>query len=75
MWYWGSHGEFVDDANRLPTPGPWGLARYDPDGFALVGALWSGRHASLAPGAASNETACSCDLLLEKRGELTSLRL
>jgi len=58
MWYWGSHGEFVDDANRLPTPGPWGLARYDPDGFALVGALWSGRHASLAPGAASNETAC-----------------
>ena len=33
MWYFGSHGEFVDRDKKVPTPGPGGLAQYDPDGF------------------------------------------
>ncbi len=48
MWYWGSHGEYVDSARRLPAAGPGGLAAYDPDGFALVGGVYSGTHPLLA---------------------------
>lgn len=44
MWYWGTHGDFVDAKLRLPTAGPLGLARYDPGGFELVGQIWSGAH-------------------------------
>ena len=47
MWYWGSHGEFADVSRRLPRPGPGGLARYDPHGFALVGEIYDGTHATL----------------------------
>lgn len=44
MWYWGTHGDFVDTSLCLPTAGPVGLARYDPNGFQLVGLIWSGKH-------------------------------
>ena len=47
MWFWGSHGEFADRARRLPPPGPRGLSAYDPDGFALVGAIYDGTHPAL----------------------------
>ena len=38
MWVWGTHGEYVDEQRKLPTAGPRGLSRYDPDGFELIGA-------------------------------------
>jgi hypothetical protein len=44
MWYWGTHGDFVDTKLKLPAAGPFGLARYDPKGFELVGQIWSGAH-------------------------------
>ena len=47
MWYFGSHGEFVDRDKRLPTPGPGGLAQYDPDGFRLLSAIYGGTHPRL----------------------------
>lgn len=50
MWHYGSHGEYVDTQRRLPSPGPHGLQSYDPTGFALVGALYSGTHPSLTSG-------------------------
>ena len=47
MWFWGSHGEFVDRARSLPPPGPHGLSTYDPLGFELVGEIYAGTHPSL----------------------------
>jgi len=47
MWYFGTHGEFVDREKRLPTPGPGGLAEHDPDGFALLASIYGGTHPSL----------------------------
>ncbi|KAL1523259.1 hypothetical protein AB1Y20_018209 [Prymnesium parvum] len=47
MWYFGSHGEFVDRVAAHPTPGPGGLAQYDPDGFALLAAIYGGTHPGL----------------------------
>jgi len=47
MWYFGSHGEFVDRDKRLPPPGPGGLAAYDPEGFALLSAVYNGTHPAL----------------------------
>ena len=46
--YFGSHGEFADRERRLPTPGPGGLAAYDPDGFALLASIYGGTHPRLA---------------------------
>mmetsp|Transcript_36927 Transcript_36927/g.61200 ORF Transcript_36927/g.61200 Transcript_36927/m.61200 type:complete len:499 (+) Transcript_36927:65-1561(+) len=48
MWYFGSHGEFVDRKDKLPSPGPGGLAAYDPDGFSLLSSIFSGTHPALA---------------------------
>ena len=48
MWYFGTHGEFVDRQKKLPTPGPGGLASYDPDGFKLLAAIYGGTHPDLA---------------------------
>ena len=47
MWYFGTHGEFVDREKRLPTPGPGGLAAYDPDGFRLLASIYGGTHPRL----------------------------
>jgi hypothetical protein len=47
MWYFGSHGEFVDWEKRLPTPGPGGLSAYDPEGFALLSSIYNGTHPGL----------------------------
>jgi hypothetical protein len=47
MWYFGTHGEYVDRAAQTPSPGPGGLARYDPLGFALLSSIYSGTHAAL----------------------------
>lgn len=47
MWFFGSHGEFVDRTKRLPHPGPGGLAEYDPDGFKLLAAIYGGTHPAL----------------------------
>ena len=44
MWYFGSHGEFVDRERQLPTPGPGGLASYDPAGFRLLSSIYGGTH-------------------------------
>jgi hypothetical protein len=48
MWYFGSHGEFVNRERRLPSPGPGGLSRYDPEGFALLSSVYNGTHPALA---------------------------
>mmetsp|Transcript_28232 Transcript_28232/g.66266 ORF Transcript_28232/g.66266 Transcript_28232/m.66266 type:complete len:341 (-) Transcript_28232:58-1080(-) len=48
MWYFGTHGEFLDQGARQPAPGPAGLARYDPAGFNLLGSLYDGTHAAYA---------------------------
>ena len=42
MWYFGSHGEYVDREARVPGPGPGALAEYDPDGFRLLGGKQAG---------------------------------
>ena len=47
MWYFGSHGEFVDRSGRVPSPGCHALAEYDPDGFRLLGLVYGGTHALL----------------------------
>ena len=44
MWYFGTHGEFVDAVVGAPRPGPFGLQRYDPAGFELVGSIYSATH-------------------------------
>lgn len=55
MWYFGTHGEFLDKSSRVPAPGPGGLARYDPAGFALLGALYDGSHEAYAQAAADGD--------------------
>ena len=47
MWYFGSHGEFVDRERKIPTPGPGGLASYDPAGFRLLASIYGGTHPAL----------------------------
>ena len=44
MWIFGTHGEFVDGEAQQPAPGPFGLQRYDPAGFDLVGSIYSATH-------------------------------
>jgi hypothetical protein len=44
MWYFGSHGEYVDRQARVPPPGCHALAEYDPDGFRLLGLIYGGTH-------------------------------
>ena len=44
MWIFGTHGEFVDGDAQQPAPGPFGLQRYDPAGFELVGSIYSATH-------------------------------
>ena len=44
MWYFGSHGEYVDRQARVPPPGCHALAEYDPDGFRLLGLVYGGTH-------------------------------
>ena len=44
MWYFGSHGEYVDRQARVPPPGCHALAEYDPDGFRLLGRIYGGTH-------------------------------
>ena len=42
MWYFGAHGEFLN-GTRLPAPGAQGLMKYDPEGYALLNAIYSGK--------------------------------
>lgn len=44
MWLFGTHGEFVDAEAQQPAAGPYGLQRYDPGGFELVGSIYSATH-------------------------------
>jgi hypothetical protein len=41
MWYFGSHGQYVPGG--ITTPGPQALQAYDPDSFALVQGIYSGK--------------------------------
>ena len=50
MWYFGSHGEFVDRRAQTPPPGPGGLAAHDPDGFELLAQIYGGTHPLLLEG-------------------------
>ena len=47
MWYFGTHGEFVDRKAKTPTPGPGGLAEHDPEGFRLLASIYGGTHSAL----------------------------
>jgi hypothetical protein len=42
MWYFGAHGEFLKGA-KLPAPGAAGLKAYDPEGYALLASIYSGK--------------------------------
>jgi hypothetical protein len=42
MWYFGAHGEFLK-GTRLPDAGPDGLKAYDPEGYALLASIYSGK--------------------------------
>lgn len=55
MWFWGSHGEFVCSTQKLPRPGPHGLAEYDAHGFGLVGSVYGGSHPSFSVNATETE--------------------
>ena len=55
MWFWGSHGEFACSTQKLPRPGPHGLAEYDAHGFDLVGSVYGGSHPSFSVNATETE--------------------
>jgi hypothetical protein len=42
MWYFGAHGEYLK-GTKLPAAGAEGLKVYDPEGYALLDAIYSGR--------------------------------
>jgi hypothetical protein len=42
MWYFGAHGEFLK-GTKLPTAGAAGLKAYDPEGYALLVSIYSGK--------------------------------
>lgn len=42
MWYFGAHGEFLK-GTKLPAPGAEGLKAYDPEGYALLASIYSGK--------------------------------
>lgn len=42
MWYFGAHGEFLK-GTKLPAPGAAGLKAYDPEGYALLASIYSGK--------------------------------
>jgi hypothetical protein len=42
MWYFGGHGEFLK-GTKLPAAGPDGLMGYDPEGYALAKAIYTGK--------------------------------
>ncbi|GAA4094638.1 hypothetical protein GCM10022392_16810 [Mucilaginibacter panaciglaebae] len=42
MWYFGAHGEFLRGTQK-PAPGPAALAAYDPEGYALLKAIYGGQ--------------------------------
>ncbi|MES2809152.1 MAG: hypothetical protein V4619_11030 [Bacteroidota bacterium] len=42
MWYFGAHGEYLR-GTKLPTAGAAGLMAYDPEGYALLDAIYSGK--------------------------------
>ncbi|MES2376477.1 MAG: hypothetical protein V4553_07855 [Bacteroidota bacterium] len=42
MWYFGAHGEFLK-GTKLPAAGAAGLKAYDPEGYALLAAIYSGK--------------------------------
>lgn len=48
MWFFGTHGEYVDAEQQLPATGPFGLSIYDPNGFEMVGSIYAGSHPLLA---------------------------
>lgn len=56
MWYFGSHGEWVDATARAPAVGPAALAAYDRAGFELLGAVYNGSHAAYAAGDDGQDT-------------------
>lgn len=68
MWYFGSHGEFVDRCAKLPTPGPGGLAQYDPDGFSLLTSIYGGTHPGLKELDPKLQRLVRCDMLWAKIG-------
>jgi hypothetical protein len=42
MWYFGAHGEYLR-GTKIPAAGSAGLKAYDPQGYALLDAIYSGR--------------------------------
>jgi hypothetical protein len=42
MWYFGTHGDMNMTGDK-PENGPQGLKRYDPESYALLDAIYSGR--------------------------------
>jgi hypothetical protein len=42
MWYFGAHGEYLK-GTKLPAAGPEGLKAYDPEGYTLLSAIYSGK--------------------------------
>ncbi|MGF7081347.1 hypothetical protein [Mucilaginibacter sp. UYCu711] len=42
MWYFGAHGEFLK-GTKLPAAGAAGLKAYDPEGYALLASIYSGK--------------------------------
>lgn len=42
MWYFGTHGD-TPKGSDIPAPGPEAFKKYDPDAYALLDSLYSGR--------------------------------
>lgn len=42
MWYFGGHGDFIDDKKKIPKPGPGGLAEHDGLGFKVLSNIYGG---------------------------------
>jgi hypothetical protein len=55
MWYFGAHGEFLK-GTKLPSPGPEGLKAYDPEGYALLASIYTGKLKSAITDVAAAKT-------------------
>ncbi|MFD2144640.1 hypothetical protein [Mucilaginibacter antarcticus] len=42
MWYFGAHGEYLR-GTKLPATGAAGLKAYDPEGYAILDAIYTGK--------------------------------
>ena len=64
MWYFGSHGEYVDRENSFPAAGRQALKMYDEDGFRLLEKIYEGHIDKYLPAAVSWQRVVNADPII-----------